>query len=246
LGVREKFPLASRALLAGPCFLIAMAGLGILVFVAWMMPQLAAMGSATATPIKGRDTFMDAITGISPALWGRLIVLGGIFGLAALAGGGVAAFLAWRRRTFPALLVLAAAGGVPIVLAAIGFTIMSPYFSLAEDARVINREIAGQPAAVVACEALPNTASSLLYYLNARVHWVNAPFDNQYAQQVLGEGRDYYWDDAGLQAAWSSGAPVYLIVEETRLPFWQQQLSPRPRLVKESGTRAVLANRPAP
>jgi hypothetical protein len=237
---------APRSLLAGPSLFIALAGLGILIFVAWMEPQLGAMGAATATPIKGRDTFMDAITGISPALWGKLIVLGGIFGLAALAGGSVAAFLAWRRRAFPALFVLAAAGAVPIVLAAIGFTIMSPYFSLADDARAINDRMAAQPDAVVACEALPNTASSLLYYLNARVHWVNAPFDNQYAQQVLGEGRDYYWDAAGLRAAWSSGTPVYLIVEETRLPFWQGILSPAPRLLHTSGTRAVLVNRPAP
>jgi hypothetical protein len=132
---------------------------------------------------------------------------------------------------------------VPIALAAAGFTIMSPYFSLADVARAINREIAAERGALVACEALPNTASSLLCYLNARVHWVNAPFDNQYAQQVLGEGRSYYWNDAALENAWRSSAPVYLIVEESRLPHWREVLSPAPRLVHESGTRAVLANR---
>ena len=66
---------------------------------------------------------------------------------------------------------------------------------------------------VVACEALPNTASSLYYYLNARVHWVNAPFKQDYAQRVLGEGRDYYWDDATLLHEWRSDHPVYLIVD---------------------------------
>ena len=130
---------------------------------------------------------------------------------------------------------------VPIILAARGFAIMSPYFSLAESARRINRELAGQPDALVACEDAPNTASSLLYYLNARVHWVNAPFDNQYAQNVLGLGRDYYWDENALDTAWGKG-PVYLIVEDDRLPYWQRHLTPV-RLLLHSGTRDVLVNR---
>jgi hypothetical protein len=189
---------------------------------------------------------MDAITGISPALWCQMLVLLEIFGVAALLAGGMAAVLAWRGRTFPALFVLGGGGAVPMILGAVGFTIMSPYFSLAENARAIEREIAGAPGALVACEAEPNTASSLLYYLPQRVHWVNASFDNQYAQQVLGEGRDFYWDDAALAGAWSSAAPVYLVIEEGRLAHWQEELSPAPRLVSRSGTRLVLANRPAP
>jgi 4-amino-4-deoxy-L-arabinose transferase-like glycosyltransferase len=243
LGGQDGFPRLSRWYLVVPCLLIAAAGLFSLGFAAWMTPQLSALGNATAAPIRSRDTFMDAITGISPALWGKLIFLLAIFGAATLIAGAMAGVLTWRRRYFPALLVLAGANAVPVILAAAGFTIMSPYFSLAENARAINQEIAVEPRAVVACEALPNTASSLLCYLNARVHWVNAPFDNQYAQQVLGQGRSYYWDDATLETAWRSSAPVYLIVDEDRLPRWQDLLLPAPRIVHRSGTRMVLANR---
>jgi 4-amino-4-deoxy-L-arabinose transferase-like glycosyltransferase len=246
LGGLESFPRVSRWLLIVPCLLIALAGMFALGLVVWSQVHLAAMGDATAAPIQGRDTFMDAITGISPALWCRMLVLLEIFGVAILLSGGMAALLAWRGRVFPALLVLGGASAVPVVLAAAGFTAMSPYFSLAENARAIGREIAVEPGALVACEAAPNTASSLLYYLPRRIHWVNAPFDNQYAQQVLGQGRDFYWDDAGLAAAWSSAAPVYLIVDEDRLDHWQAELSPAPRIVQRSGTRLVLANRPAP
>ena len=91
----------------------------------------------------------------------------------------------------------------------------------------------------VASEALPHTASSLLYYLNTRIHWVNAPFDNQYAQQVLHLGHDYYWDDADLQKAWAGTShPVYLILEKTRLAYWQALLPPGARVVNKSGTPA--------
>jgi 4-amino-4-deoxy-L-arabinose transferase-like glycosyltransferase len=232
-----------RILLLVPCLLLALAGLFSLGLAGWTGSHLPAFGGGTAAPIENRDTFMDAITGISPALWSKFLLLLWIFGVSALAAGAAAGFLVWRHRLFPALLVLAGSAAAPISLATAGFTIMSPYFSLAENARAINREIASEPAAVVACEALPNTASSLLYYLNARVHWVNAPFDNQYAQQVLGLGRDYYWDEAALLQAWRSAAPVYLVIEESRLAFWQTQLPVAPRVVHRSGTRIVLCNR---
>jgi hypothetical protein len=192
--------------------------------------------------MQDRDTFMDAITGISPALWAHFLALLKIFGMAALAAGAVASWLAWRRRYFAALSVWCASMVVPIGLATAGFTMMSSYFSLAESARLINRELAGKPDAMVACEALPNTASSLLYYLNARVHWVNAPFNNQYAQQVLGLGRDYYWDDAETAREWQSGRPVFLIVEESRLDYWRRQF-PSARVLQRCGTRVVLSNR---
>jgi hypothetical protein len=243
LNGRDGFPRLPRAYFLVSCLLIALAGLLALGLAAWTWPHLAALGHATAAPIRNRDTFMDAIMGISPALWGKLLFLLVIFGVVILSGGIASTLLAWRRRYFAAFLVLSAAAAVPVVLATAGFTIMSPYFSLAENARAINDAIAAEPGALVACEALPNTASSLLYYLNTRVHWVNAPFDNQYAQQVLGEGRSYYWDEATLEKAWHSPTPVYLIIDDDQASRWQRLLSPPPRLVHQSGTRRVLANR---
>ena len=236
-------PRLPRPYLAVPCILMAAGGAVALGFAAWITPRLGALGEKTAAPIRERDTFMDAIAGISPALWGQCITLLAIFGAAMLIAGTVATALTWRQRPFPALLVLSGAMTVPICLATAGFTMMSPYFSLAEQARAINLEIAAEPDALVACEAPPHTASSLLYYLNARVHWVNAPFDQQYAQRVLGMGRDYYWDDAAMQKAWCSSRPVYLILEENRLAYWRGLLPPDARVVNKSGTRLVLCNR---
>jgi hypothetical protein len=119
---------------------------------------------------------------------------------------------------------------------------MGPYFSLADEARAINRELPEAPGALVACEALPHTASSLFYYLNARVHWVNAPFDQQYPQRVLGLGHDFYWDDASLEATWRSSHRVYFIIEQSRRDYWQSVLPPGARVVNQSGTRLVLCN----
>ena len=232
-----------RPYLTVPCFLVMLGGAMALGFAAWITPRLGALGEISAAPIRERDTFMDAISGISPALWGQFVLLLAIFGAAMLVAGAVATVLTWRRKPFPALLVLSSAMAVLICLAIAGFVMMSPYFSLEREARAINRELATEPDAVVACEALPHTASSLTYYLNARVHWVNAPFDEQYPQRVLGLGRDYFWDEAALQKEWRLPHPVYLIVEESRLAYWQGLLPPGARMVNKSGTRLVLCNR---
>jgi len=230
-----------RRFLVVPCALVTMGGALALGFAVWITPRLGALGAATAAPIGQRDTFMDAIAGISPALWGHFILLLGIFGAAMLIAGAGATALAWQRRSFPALLVLAGAMAVPVVLATAGFTMMGPYFSLAGEARVINRQLAREPDAVVACEGAPHTASSLYYYLNAPVHWVNTPFDQDYPQRVLGLGREFYWDAAALEKAWAE-KPVYLIIEQDRLAYWQGAL-PGSRVVSRGGTRVVLGNR---
>ena len=230
-----------RGFLAGPFSLLALVGaVALAVTILWHAPV---QDVALAAPIAQRGTFMDALSGISPTLWGKLIVLLAIFGAALGLGGGAATFLAWRRCEFAALLIAAAALAVPVALATRGFVVMSPYFSLAASAREINQSLATQPNALVACEGAPNTASSLLYYLNARVHWVNAPFDNQYAQQVLGLGHDFYWDEGGLENVWRGATPVYLIAEDDRLAYWQSHLAPAPRVLLHDGTRDLLVNR---
>jgi 4-amino-4-deoxy-L-arabinose transferase-like glycosyltransferase len=225
-----------------PSALVLLGGALALGLAAWVAPRLTSLGEGTASPIRDRDTFMDAIAGISPGLWGHFLALLAIFGAVMLVAGAVATALTWRRGAFPALVVLAGAMAVPIGLATAGFQMMGPYFSLAAEARAINSEMVQAPGAVVACEALPHTASSLFYYLNARIHWVNAPFDEQYAQRVLGLGRDYYWTDVGLESAWRSGQRVYFIIEQDRLSYWQGALPPGARVVNQSGTRLVLCN----
>lgn len=231
-----------RWFLLGPCLLLAVVGIGALIF-AGLTLHPRTSSEALAAPIAQRDTFMDALGGISPALWGHLVVLIFLFGGALVTGGILAGVSARRGRNFTAILIMAGTMAVPVMLATRGFVVMSPYFSLAGSAQVINRQLAAQPDARVACEGAPNTASSLLYYLDARVHWVNAPFDNQYAQSVLGLGRDYYWDAAQLETEWKETRPLYLIVEDERLAYWRTHLVPAPRLLSHGGTRNVLVNR---
>ena len=86
-----------------------------------------------------------------------------------------------------------------------GFTIMSPYFSLAENARAINREIAAEPGRrrrLRSAAPTPRRASSIIS-MRASIGSMRRS-TTHYAQRVLGLGRDYYWDEAALRQAWDS------------------------------------------
>ena len=133
-----------RWFLVAPGLLVVLAGVGALVFGLYL-EHATMTASALAAPNAQRDTFMDVLSGISPMLARELLPLFFLFGTALIVGGLATACLAWLRREFIAIIVLAATMAVPIVLAAQGSSILSPYFSLADTARLINGELSAQP-----------------------------------------------------------------------------------------------------
>ncbi len=215
-----------RRFLVVPSGLVTIGGAVGLGFAIWITPRLKALGEATAAPISQRDTFMDAISGISPALWATSFCLLGIFGVAMLLAGAASTALAWQRHSFAALLVLGGAMAVPVCLATAGVHDDGALFLTGRRGEGDNHEMLTQPDALVACEgraAQRRRASTII--LNAPVHWVNTPFEQDYPQRVLQLGRDLYWDDAAVHTAWASGKPVYLIIDDERLSYWQDASS---------------------
>lgn len=228
-----------------PCLVMAVAGAGLLIF-AFFFNGLLAHGSHYIAPIAERDTFANALGGISLGAWQEFLPLMKTAGVALLAGGGGA--MIWFGRTKPARLTAFAALTLAMVvlcsLATVGFRIMGPNFSLAEAAHVINST--AQPDAIVACEGAPHQSSSLLFYLNRRVHWVDAPSQREFAVRVMGQGQELYLNDDRLLREWESPRQVFFIVEDNRLADWKAKLehsTHAPRLLSHQGTRNVLVNR---
>ncbi len=209
---------------------------------ALVLPHYLSTASNTTAPISQRDTFADAIAGIAPDLWMKCLPLLWVFSIALLIGGAFATLAISRRRSYIGFCSIAGLALFPYILSTIAFGYLQSYFSLAEAAQLLNQKLDAQPAAIVACEAAPNQASSLFAYLHGPVHWVNAPFNNQYAQQFLDLGHNLYWDEPTLQATWDQPAPLYLIIEQDRLPYWIQHLNPAPTVLLLTGTRVVVTN----
>ena len=231
-----------RPYLVVPCALVTLGGALALGFAVWITPRLGALGAATATPIAQRDTFMDAIEGISPALWGHFILLLGIFGAAMLVAGAAATALDLAAAVFPRA---ARAGGRdggagwsghsgvhddgPLFLAGTG--------SPGDQSRVGRGT--GCRGGLRGCAA--HGLEPLLLSQRAGALGEHAFRPGLSAAGPRTRRRDLYWDDAALAKAWSE-KPVYLIVDEDRLAYWQNAL-PGGRIIDQGGTRVVLGNR---
>ncbi len=156
-----------------------------------------------------------------------------VFALAAL-------FFAGRPRSEIALL-LVLASMVPIGLClAEGASRMAPAFSLAGAVRSLSPllEQRGQ----VLFEGPLRNASSLTFYLQRRFFLVNQKpdfFDRSEAAQQK------YLDEPFVLEAWNRSDPIYLIINEKRVPYWQELVTARVHIyhqVTTCGRYVVITN----
>ncbi len=155
-----------------PCVGLTLVGVGGAAL-ALEAAQFIPTGGASTAPIGARDTFADAIAGISPDLWLKCLPLLKLFSVAFLIGGVISSFLMIRGRRHVALGVYASTMAAPFILSTIAFGYLQAYFSLSDAAKTLNKLEIFQPDLEVACEGPPNTGSSLYYYLNGPV--INTP-----------------------------------------------------------------------
>ncbi|MDX6765601.1 MAG: glycosyltransferase family 39 protein [Candidatus Methylacidiphilales bacterium] len=224
-----------------PFSLIALAGLIGVVAALWLGTVQDDL-HVNILPIVERDHLWTALQGFSLGAWKEFFPLLKNTGLSLAVGGTVAAFLSFRRQLPAAGMALAATMIVPYLMMVQGFSVKEEYFSLENSARSI-RERAGRDAKVI-YDGYPNLASSLFFYLDRPVHWVNVPVEYEYATRSLKIGRELYLDRAGVAEAWKSGE-VFLIAEETTLEEWRALLGFPADMepFARSGTRVVLHNR---
>jgi 4-amino-4-deoxy-L-arabinose transferase-like glycosyltransferase len=161
-------------------------------------------------------------------------------GLALLIISLVALYFSAKDRPEIALFVVLGSM-VPIGLClAEGAARLAPLFSLADAARFLNPRL-GENGHVL-FEGPPRRASSLTFYLNRKFFLVNqAPdfFDRTDA------AREKYLDENFVLTEWDRAAPLFLIVEQSRLPHWQKLVTARVHIyhqVTTCGSYVVLSN----
>jgi hypothetical protein len=156
-----------------------------------------------------------------------------IFALAAL-------FFARRPRSEIALL-LVLISMVPIGLClAEGASRMASSFSLAGAARSLSPLL--EESGEVLFEGPLRNASSLTFYLPQRFFLVNQEpdfFDRSETAQHK------YLDEPFVLEAWSRADPIYLIIDEERVPHWQELVTARVHIyhqVTTCGRYVVITN----
>lgn len=166
-----------------------------------------------------------------------------MLGITAVVLGICAALAAWfalRRRPEIALIAVLFSM-VPIGLClAESVSRMAPSFSLAGAARFLNPRLGEQGQ--VLYEGPLHRGSTLAFYLNRKFFLVNQQpdfFDRG------PEAEAKYLDEGFVLEVWNRSVPVYLIIDETRVPHWQELITARVHIfhqVTTSGHHVVLSN----
>jgi hypothetical protein len=157
----------------------------------------------------------------------------GLFAVAALS------FAARRRPEIALVLVLVSMVPIGLCLAE-GASRMAPSFSLAGAARFLNPHL-GERGQVLYEGSLHN-GSTLSFYLNRKFFLVNQRpdfFDQSAAAQ------EKYLDEPFVLEAWNRSDPIYLIIDESRVPHWQELVTERVHIyhqVTTCGRYVVLSN----
>ena len=121
-----------------------------------------------------------------------------------------------------------------------GVARMGQYFSLADAARFLNGHI-GEGDVVY--EGPLHKGSSLVFYLHRKFYIVNPPevddsFPGIEPDAVLLKEKEVF-------EKWASPQSLYLIIDQSRFPYWEAQLTQRFHIfhqVISSGGHVVLSN----
>lgn len=212
-------------------------------FIAWQLPQLLQNADGHWGSTAARSTAWRTLTDIPISTWLGFRSMFVAIGLALILFSGIALWFIWRERPRLALTALAAAM-LPIGFSMMdGVARMAPYFSLADAADFIQERIA--PNDKVIYEGPLHVGSSLLFYLGRKFYLVNQDPASE-PGAALGPTPDVFLEEKMVAQAWSGADRLYLVIEQSRLPYWRTLLGSSGTPAEElmtCGTTVLLSNR---
>ncbi len=227
-----------RFRLAGVC---CVAIIGLLAGAAALfLPEIVSGATTQWKELSDRATAWRTLATIPGPTWLTLRPMVALSASALVPAAALALYFVAKNRERIGITILLAAM-IPVGLSSIeGVARVAPFFSLADAAKYLNGRI-GRGGRVY-YEGSLDVGSSLLFYLNRKVFLVNQPRD-PFAER-LGANR-LHVDAEAVLARWKTSNPVFLIVEQDRLPYWRKLLTERIHIyhqVTACGTYVVLSN----
>ena len=122
-----------------------------------------------------------------------------------------------------------------------GVARMAQFFSLAGAARYLNAHL-GESGEVVYEGAL-HRGSSLVFYLHRKFYILNPPSVDDSFPGI--EPRAVLLKEDAVFEKWASPNSLFLIVDQSRLPYWEAELTRRFHIFHQviaSGGHVVLSN----
>ena len=235
----ERMPRWARIIGVNAVFLVGAVSAAI----AFRLPEFLSRASQDWGTTADRSTAWRTIKSVPLANWIEFRTMFVVIALALILFGAIAFWFAWQERPRLAVIAIAAA------LIPIGFSMMdgvarvAPYFSLADAAEVIQQQIA--PDDIVVYEGPMHVGSSLLFYLGQRFYLVNEDPASE-PGAAMPSAPDIFLKEEEVARNWAGRNRVYLLVEESRVPYWRERLKKSGRPVgtlTTCGTTVLLTNR---
>jgi len=178
---------------------------------------------------------------VPAATWQILWPMACIVAASLVIFASVALYLIANRRPRFAAVVLAAAM-IPAGLSMIdGVARMAPNFSLANAGRFLNERLDDNDAVVY--EGALHQGSSLVFYLNRKFFLLNRPTEDD---SVVGsDPSELELNENAVIEKWAAPHGLYLIVQQSRLGYWQKLLMARFHVyhqVTTCGPYVILSN----
>ena len=234
IGQRQDY----YAMAAWPVFALLIAGVrdrvGVSAVSLFVLTVLLAAGLTAATflPAPGdvsagvadRATAWTTVLGFGPEVWNGLRRLGQLAFAIALVPAVGGLFL--RGRAF---LGMTGSASVLSLFAILGYAFVSPYFSLASAAPLLNnREFYQAP---IVFDGGLDTASSLLFYTNRELLLVEESNSADSFDRVVTPGE--------FSTLWQSGRRLTFVTERERVPHWEEVLGGMPEPTAICGTQFI-------
>jgi 4-amino-4-deoxy-L-arabinose transferase-like glycosyltransferase len=178
---------------------------------------------------------------VPAAIWQMLWPMACVIAASLAIFASLALYLIAKRR--PRLAAVAiAAGMISAGLSMIdGVARMAPYFSLANAGRFLNQRLSEKDEVIY--EGALHQGSSLVFYLNRRFFLLNRPKDDD--SFVGSYPSDIVLDEGDVLEKWAAPEGVYLIIQQTRLGYWQKLLVDRFHIyhqITTCGPYVILSN----
>ena len=198
-------------------------------------------GGAGWGDIDTRFSAWQVLREIPAEVWQNFLPLACVASVSLLICAVVALYFSARDRPKLAAIMIAAAM-VPTGLEMMdGVARMGPYFSLANAARFLNQHLDDKGQVIY--EGALHQGSSLVFYLNRKFFIVNQPENDD--SFVGSGGTNIMLDEKGVLQKWADPDRIYLIIDQARIPYWQNLLTERFHIyhqVTTCGTYVVLSN----
>ena len=200
-------------------------------------------GAMPQRPVGDEQTFSawETVQSIPESTWKTMLPTALIIGaLLALFSAAAIYLSATGRRRLAATMIAAAM--IPTGLGMIdGVGRMAQYFSLANAARFLNERV-GETDDIV-YEGPLHRGSSLVFYLHRKFHIVNPPTADDSFPGI--EPRAVLLTEQEVFEKWASPEGLFLIVDQSRLPYWEAALTSRFHIfhqIMATGGHVVLSN----